>query len=250
MERRAGGLRYEVLEPITGELMSRTALITGGTGGLGVAVATRFADAGWRVVAPGTSQESLDRLPAHARIHPMRADLLDPESAREVAAVAADDPAAPLGAVVNLVGGFAMGGRVHETDIAEFERQLHLNLRPTYLTCHAAIGHLIDAAGGAIVCVSSRAALRPFPGAAGYVTSKAAVLALVDAMAVEYADDGIRVNAVLPSTIDTPANRSSMPKADHSKWVQPAEIADVIHFLCAPESGVVSGAHVPVYGRA
>lgn len=230
--------------------MSRTALITGGTGGLGVAVATRFADAGWRVVAPGTSQESLDRLPAHERIHPMRADLFDPKSARGVAAVAADDTAAPLGAVVNLVGGFAMGGRVHEADIAQFEQQLHVNLRPTYLTCHAAIGHLIDAGGGAVVCVSSRAALHPFPGAAGYVTSKAAVLALVDAMAVEYADDGIRVNAVLPSTIDTPANRASMPKADHSKWVKPAEIADVIHFLCSPESGVVSGAHVPVYGRA
>src|SRR5262249_38050179 len=106
------------------------------------------------------------------------------------------------------------------------------------------------AGGGSIVCVSSRAAVQPFPGAAGYVTSKAAVLALVDAMAAEYKNDGIRVNAVLPSVIDTPANRAGMPDADFDKWVTPAQIAGVIRFLCSDESGVVSGGHIPVYGRA
>lgn len=228
----------------------RTVLITGGTGGLGSAVTAAFVKAGWRVVVPWIVEAELERLDAHPDVKTVRADLFEPDSAREVAEVAAADPTAPLGAVVNLVGGFAMGGRVHETPVEEFEKQLRLNLRPTYVTCQATLPHLLDAGGGAIVCVSSRAAVRPFPGAAGYVTAKAAVLAFVDALAAEYTKDGIRINAVLPSVIDTPANRADMPNADHSTWVTPAEIARAILFLCADNSTVISGAHVPVYGRA
>jgi NAD(P)-dependent dehydrogenase (short-subunit alcohol dehydrogenase family) len=100
------------------------------------------------------------------------------------------------------------------------------------------------------VCVSSRAAVRPFSGAAGYISSKAAVLAFVDAMAAEYTADGVRVNAILPSVIDTPANRASQPDADHSRWVTPEQIARVIRFLCSEDAAPISGAHVPVYGRA
>jgi NAD(P)-dependent dehydrogenase (short-subunit alcohol dehydrogenase family) len=227
-----------------------TALITGGTGGLGSAVTGAFVEAGWRVVVPWIAERELERLDHHSRVHPVKADLFDPESAREVVAVAAENPEAPLKAVVNLVGGFAAGGRVHETPVEEFEQQLTLNLRPTYVTSQAALPHLIAGGGGAIVCVSSRAGVRPFAGAAGYITAKAAVLALVDAMATEYRDDGVRVNAILPSVIDTPANRKSMPTADFDTWVTPAQIARVILFLCADDSGVVSGAHLPVYGRA
>jgi len=103
---------------------------------------------------------------------------------------------------------------------------------------------------GTVVCVGTRAALRPFPGAAGYVASKAALLALVRALDTEYRDDGIRVNAVVPSVIDTPANRDSMPDADHDTWVRPEAIADVIHFLSSDASAPISGAEIPVYGRA
>ena len=142
---------------------------------------------------------------------------------------------------------------MHETPVEDYEAQLRLNLRPTYLVCHAAIGHMLAAArrgGGAIVCVSSRAALQPFAGAAGYIVAKAAVLAFVDVLAKEYRDDGIRANAVLPSVIDTPANRRAMPDADHERWVAPEQIAAVVRLLCEDGAGVVSGAHVPVYGRA
>ncbi|MGH3434753.1 MAG: SDR family NAD(P)-dependent oxidoreductase [Thermocrispum sp.] len=229
---------------------TRTALVTGGTGGLGSAVTAAFAAAGWRVVVPWVEESELQRVRSGDGVQLVQADLLDPESARAVAEEAAGQDGAPLGAVVNLVGGFAMGGRVHETDIEEFEAQLRLNLRPTYLVSQAALPHLIGAGGGSVICVSSRAALRPFSGAAGYITGKAAVLALVDAMAAEYRDDGVRVNAVLPSVIDTPANRASQPDADYSTWVSPPQIADVILFLSGEHSGVVSGAHVPVYGRA
>ena len=110
--------------------------------------------------------------------------------------------------------------------------------------------YLLDAGSGSIVCVSARAAAQPFAGAVGYVSSKAAVLAFAQAVAADYRDRGVRCNAVLPSVVDTPANRSAQPDADHSRWVAPAEIAGVIRFLCSDESAPVSGAAVPVYGRA
>jgi NAD(P)-dependent dehydrogenase (short-subunit alcohol dehydrogenase family) len=230
--------------------VAASALITGGTGGLGAAVTRAFLDGGWRVVVPVFAEAERERLPAHERLVLEPADLSDPDSTAAVTALGAGAEGAPLRAVVNLVGGFAAGGRVHETPVEDFEAQLRLNLRPTYLVCQAALPHLQVAGGGAIVCVSSRAALRPFAGAAGYIVGKAAVLAFVDALAEEYRKDLIRVNAILPSVIDTPANRRAMPDADHDRWVSPEQIASVVRFLCEDGAEVVSGAHVPVYGRA
>ena len=230
--------------------MARSALVTGGSGGGGGEVTRAFLDGGWRVVVPVFDDAERERVPAHERLVLEAADLMDADSAAAVAAIAAGDAGAPLRAVVNLVGGFAMGGRVHETPIDDFEAQLRLNLRPTYLVCQAALPHLQAAGGGAIVCVSSRAAIKPFRGAAGYIVGKAAVLAFVDALAEEYRDDDIRVNAILPSVIDTPANRRSMPKADFARWVAPEQLAGTIRFLCEDGSLAVSGAHVPVYGKA
>jgi len=229
--------------------MAQTALVTGGTGGLGVAVVERFLRDGWRVVVPWFAERELERLPARDGLDLRRADLSDPAEVAQVAAAASAEADAPLGAVVNLVGGFAAGRRVHETPIEDFEAQFRLNLRTTYLVTQAALPALIEV-GGAIVCVSTRAALEPFSGAAGYVASKAAVLAFVRALAVEYRDDGVRANAILPSVIDTPANRAAMPSADHARWVRPEEIAGVIAFLCSRQSAPTSGAAVPVYGRA
>lgn len=232
--------------------------MTGARGGLGTAVTRRLLADGWRVVAAV-------RAPAgsHAGGGPVEtastentvltevtADVTDEADAARLVASAAADPAAPLTAVVNLVGGYAQGGRVHETPVAEFEAQLRLNLRSAYVVTAAALPHLIAAGGGAVVCVGSRAAVRPFRGAAGYVVSKAALLALVDTLAVEYRDDGVRVNAVLPSVIDTPANRAAQPTADHSRWVPPEQIAEVIAALCSGTFAATSGAHIPVYGRA
>jgi NAD(P)-dependent dehydrogenase (short-subunit alcohol dehydrogenase family) len=230
--------------------VARSALITGGSGGLGGAVTRAFLAGGWRVVVPLYDEAERERVPAHERLVLEPADLFEPASAAAVTAIAAGDEQAPLRAVVNLVGGFAMGARVHETPVEDFEAQLRLNLRPTYLVCQAALSHLRAAGGGAIVCVSSRAALRPFAGAAGYVVAKAALLAFVDVLATEYRDDDIRANAILPSVVDTPANRRATPDADFSSWVAPERIAEVVRFLCEDGSGVVSGGHVPVYGRA
>ena len=230
--------------------MRQSAIVTGGTGGLGSAVVARLLDDGWRVVVPWIVESELSRVQERDGLELVQADLFDPDMVAEVVALGAGDAEAPLRGVVNLVGGFAMGGRVHETPIGDFERQFRLNLRPTYLVTAAALPHLLEHGRGSIVCVGTRAALQPFSGAAGYISSKAAVIAFAQAVAVEYKLTGIRCNAILPSVIDTPANRAAMPNADHERWVKPAEIAGTIAYLLSEDSQPTSGAAIPVYGRA
>jgi len=226
--------------------MPSSVLVTGASGGLGGAVARRLVADGWRVVAPVRGEPGQ----VEPGVETLQADVTEETDVAGAVRVAAADPARPRRAVVNLVGGFAQAGRVHETPVSEFEAQFRLNLRTAYLVTAAALPYLIEAGGGSVVCLSSRSAVRPFARAAGYVASKAAVLALVDALAVEYRDDRVRANAVLPSVIDTPANRAGRPKDDFSRWVPPEQIADVIAFLCSDASDAISGAHIPVYGRA
>ncbi len=222
--------------------MAGTVLITGGTGGLGGAVTTALRDAGWRVVLPvrGALPEPADGVVA------VPADLFEPDQVAAVVAAAAADPARPLRAVVNLVGGFAAGDRVDRTPIADFDAQLRLNLRPLYLVSQATLPHLVAGGGGSLVCVSSQAALRPFSGAAGYLTAKAGVLAFAGALHAEYARDGVRVNTILPGVIDTPTNRASQPNADPSRWTAPESIARTIVFLCDDSSAAIRGAQIPV----
>lgn len=219
--------------------VTRTAIVTGAGGALGSAVARDLTHHGWRVVGVDRAEPKLDGVTCVA------ADLTTAEGARHVADVAGDE----LRAVAHTVGGFDAPGRVHEVDVDRFERQFELNLRTAYLIAQAALPALrLD--GGALVFVSSRAAVQPFSGAAGYIVSKAALLAFVDALAIEYRDDGVRANVVLPSVIDTPANRKATPDAEFTTWVSPQQIAAVIRHLLSEESGPTSGAHIPVYGRA
>lgn len=230
--------------------MPKTALITGGTGGLGAAVTARLLEAGWHVVVPWVVESELERVQPRERLELVQADLFDADQVTEAVARAAGDPDAKLHGLVNLIGGFDAPGKVHEIPFERFEKQFRLNLRATYLVTQAALPHMVAAGGGSIVCVGTRAALQPFAGAAGYVSSKAAVLAFARAVAVEYREDGVRCNAILPSVIDTPANRQSMPDADQTRWVKPGEIAGVIAHLLSDDAAPTSGALVPVYGRA
>jgi NAD(P)-dependent dehydrogenase (short-subunit alcohol dehydrogenase family) len=224
-----------------------TALITGGAGGLGTATVAAFLADGWRVVAP-VRPGSAGRLPEGAIA--VEGDLSVAADVRAATSVAAGQRDAPLRAVVNLAGGYGGGALVADTPFEDFEAMLSRNLRPTYLVTSAALPHLVEAGGGSVVCVSSRAAVSPFAGAAGYVTAKAAVLAFAGAVDVEYRKQGVRCNTVLPSVIDTPTNRRDQPDADHSRWVAPEEIARVILFLASDASGPTGGAQIPVYGRA
>jgi NAD(P)-dependent dehydrogenase (short-subunit alcohol dehydrogenase family) len=227
--------------------MASGVLVAGGTGALGSAVVVELADAGWDVTATWVVDRERERAEQAFgdRVALVQADLFDPDAVAQAVEAVAD-----LRAVVNLVGGFEMGAKVHETEPERFRRMIDLNLTPGFLLARAAMPRLVEAGGGAYVGVSSRAALRPFAGAAGYIVGKAAVIAFVEALAADYRAAGVRANCVIPSTIDTPANRRDMPDADHSKWVPPAEIARVIRFLVSDDSKPTSGAAVPVYGRA
>lgn len=229
-----------------------TALVTGGTGGLGEAVVGELLETGARVVATWIVPDERDglqkRLGSHEGLELVEADLLSDDGVAGAVETATSRP--PLAALVNLVGGYASGGRTHEAPPEEMGKLMELNLMTAYRTCRACLPAMVEQGGGSIVCVGAKAALNPFKGSPAYNVSKAAVVAFVRSLAVDYRDDGIRANAVLPSVIDTPANRESMPKADHSKWVPPAEIARVIRFLCSPDSAPTSGGAIPVYGRA
>lgn len=228
-----------------------TVLVTGGTGALGTAVVGELLTAGVRVVSTWIAPEQRDRvedeLGSHDLLELLEADVSTDDGAEAAVEAARREP--PLAAVANLVGGYA-GGLVHEAPPDLMQRMLDLNLLTAYRTIRATLPPMLEQGGGSIVCVGAKGAVQPFKGSPAYNVAKTAVVGLVRAVAIDYRDDGIRANAVLPSVIDTPANREQMPDADHSKWVPPVQIARVIRFLCGPDSVPTSGAAIPVYGRS
>ena len=153
-------------------------------------------------------------------------------------------------ALVQLVGGYLDGAPWPAWTWRQWDRQFALNTRSVALGLRAALPGMVARGGGRAVAVGTRAALRPFAGASAYAASKAAVIALVAAASEEAKGAGVCVNAVLPSVIDTPANRAANPDADPAKWVRPDEIGAVIAFLCSPAASAVTGAAIPVYGKA
>jgi len=221
----------------------RTALVTGGAGGLGRSVVEELLRGGWRVVVPVERAGDLEDRDGFATVV---ADLTDPDDVARALRAGIAEAGAPLRALVNLVGGFAADQPVAETPLATFERQFALNLRPTYLVTQAALPRLLSAGGGSIVCTSSNAALQPFAGAAGYAASKAAVLAFAKVVAQEHAAEGVRCNAIVPTIIDTPANRAAMPESEHHKLVPPERIARVVRFLVSDDSAAVNGQGIVV----
>jgi NAD(P)-dependent dehydrogenase (short-subunit alcohol dehydrogenase family) len=231
-----------------------TAIVTGGAGGLGAAVVRALLETGRRVSVPYRRKSEFDALAASLghedaeRLTGSAVDLTD-EGAVEAYVASAAGPAG-LDLLVNAAGGFAGGSPVQGTPWSVWQQQLDMNLKTAVLASHAAVPAMMRRGKGSIVNVSSRPATQSGANLAAYAASKRAILALTDAMAAELTNASITVNAILPSTIDTAANRASSPGVDFSKWVAPADIARVVLFLAGPDARIVSGAHVPVYGRA
>jgi NAD(P)-dependent dehydrogenase (short-subunit alcohol dehydrogenase family) len=227
--------------------MTRSVVVTGGTGGLGGAVVRAFLAGKDRVVVPwivAHESERMKEIFADAlraqQLTLIAADIAELEGARTVAQAAGD-----LAVLVNGAGGFAAGAH-HETDLGVWDHLFRLNVRAAASMTHAALPLFFARGGGAIVNVAANVALDPPAGLGAYVASKAALVAFTRSLAREVAAQGVRVNAVLPTTIDTPANRAAMPDADFALWTTPEQIAAVIHWLASDAASAVRGALVPV----
>ncbi len=231
------------------DFRDRHVVVTGGTGALGGAVVAALVAAGAECHVPYRDEAEASRfaLRAHAQVKLVAAGDLAEEST--VARIY--DSVPKLWASIHIAGGFAFAP-IAETNRELLMRQIETNLVSCYLCCRAAVATMRTAGrGGRIVNVAARAALEWRTGAktTAYTASKAAVAALTAALAEELAGEGILVNAVAPSIMDTPANRQSMPKADHDRWPKVEEVARSILFLASPDNRVTRGGVVPVYGR-
>lgn len=239
------------------DFTGRVALITGATGGLGPAVARAFLDAGAVVVGIGLHVEAEREAAmraglsaeANGRFSLLAANALDEANVAQVI----NDVLAKHGhldMLVNGIGGYHAGEAVTELPLDAWQRMLDLNLRPTLLFSKYAGRAMAAQHSGRIINVSSRAAHSGRKNAAAYATAKNAVITLTEAQADELRDAGVTVNVILPSIIDTQSNRAAMPSADTSRWPTVDEVARVILFLASDDAGLISGASVPVYGRA
>ncbi len=234
--------------------MGRTIVITGGTGGLGTALSRRLLAAGDRLAITYLLPEEAARFEEtfgidEANVMLRRVDGADPEAMRRFLQEAADTFGAVEG-LACLIGGWAGGRDVEETDDVRFERMLDLNLKSSFVSTRAALPHLKKAEYGRIVLVGSRAAIENPPGQAAFNMSKAGVMALGLSLASELEATEVTTTVLVPSVIDTPATRATLPYADYVNWPTPDEIAGVAQFLLSREAGVMNGAMVPVYGRA
>jgi NAD(P)-dependent dehydrogenase (short-subunit alcohol dehydrogenase family) len=230
------------------DFRDRHAIITGGAGALGTAVAEALIGAGAICHIPCFNEAEAQRfaLRDHKQVKLVIAGNLADETAIERLY---QSVGAPLWASIHLAGGFA-AGPLREASVATIRQQIDMNLMTCLLCCRAAIGAMTG--GGRIVNVAARPALewRTGAGMVAYAAGKAAVAALTAALAEEVAKDGILVNAVAPSIMDTPANRAAMPKANYDLWPKVAEVAATILFLASPENRVTRGGIVPVYGQS
>jgi len=228
-------------------MTAKTALVTGATGGLGTHVTQALLDAGFAVVglAPKVHPHDFDH--PHFTALPATLDSLN------AAKQAVETILAHFGKIdvlAHLVGGFAGGQTIADTDDATFQRMLDMNLNSSFHILRAVLPPMRQAGSGRIIAIGSRAAESPGAMVGAYSASKAALVSLIRTVAIENKDLGITANVILPGTMDTPVNRKGMPGADTSQWVQPASVASLIVWLAGDGGKDVTGAAIPVYGRA
>jgi NAD(P)-dependent dehydrogenase (short-subunit alcohol dehydrogenase family) len=214
--------------------------ITGASGGLGTAVVRRFLKDGALVTGVARQGESSLNLVM------LSADLSHAEGARR--AVEAAENRAPIDVLVHVLGGFGGGDPVATMKDDDWHGQMNLNFHSAFYAFRAVLPGMLERKSGRLIAIGSKAAVTPIPNYAAYSVSKSALLALVKAVAGEVGGSGVTANAVLPGTIDTPANRKAMPDADFAQWVNPDNIASLIAWLASPAASDVNGAMIPIYG--
>jgi NAD(P)-dependent dehydrogenase (short-subunit alcohol dehydrogenase family) len=227
-------------------------LVAGGTGGLGRAVTLAFLEEGAKAIVTYRAQKEFDALQGAAGANGSRlegniVDVTDEAAVRQLIEKIVGKHRR-LDAMVNTVGGYSGGTKLWELETKVFDQMLAANLRSGYALARAAVRAMLKEGRGAIVNVAAKAAVDHAGGAAAYAASKSAAVALLDSLAADLKGTGVRVNTILPSIIDTEANRKAMPKADFRKWPKPEDIARVILFLCSDDAKVIHGAAIPVYG--
>jgi NAD(P)-dependent dehydrogenase (short-subunit alcohol dehydrogenase family) len=238
---------------VGGRFSQNVVLVAGGTGALGRAVSEAFLAEGATVIVTYRMHQQFDELSQAVAVHRPRLaghsiDVTDEAAARELAQrIVAQHQR--LDTLVNTVGGYAGGVKLWDLQTKVLDQMLALNLRSGYALARAVLPAMLQQGHGSIVNIAAKAGFDHPAGAAAYAASKAAALALMDSLAADVAGTGIRVNSVLPSVIDTAANRKAMPKADFSKWPKAQDIARVILFLCSEEARAIHGASIPVYGE-
>lgn len=238
---------------MSGRFVGKVVLVAGGTGGLGRAVSLAFLDEGANVVTTYQRQGEFDALQQSiankSLLSGQSVDVTD-QAATQGLIDGIVSEHGKLDALVNCVGGYAGGPKLWESDPKVFELMLALNVRSGYMLARAAVPAMLKQGGGAIVNIASKAAVDHAAAAAAYVASKAAAVAMIDSLAGDLHGTAVRANSVLPSIIDTEANRKAMPKANFAHWPKPEEIAQVILFLCSDDAKLISGASIPVYGNS
>ena len=227
------------------DLAGQVALVTGANGGLGTFVTNSLLAAGATVVGIARSiaaGEAHDR-----RYYPVSANLTDPEEVKNlVTRLAAQFK--KIDVLVHVMGGFAGGASVAQTDDDTWQKMMDINLNAAFYVLRAVVPVMREAGRGRIIAIGSRQAVQPAAGVGAYSASKAALVSLVQTVAIENKDKNIRANVILPGTMDTPANRAAIPKANFQKWVKPAHVAELVVMLAGEIGAEINGAAIPIYG--
>ena len=234
------------------ELEGRVVLIGGATGALGSSIAHVFAETGSYLALTSTSEDALGELVGELglpeeRLFSSTVDATDPDSLSELVSDVVERFGG-LHVLLNTIGGWGGGKTVGDTSVEQWEWMLTLNLRSAFLISRAVLPHMLDAGWGRIIHTASKTAVTPRPKQVGYAVSKAGVVTLTQVIAAEVKGTGVTANVVLPSIIETPANRRMMSNADTSEWVPPEHIAETMRFLCSDAAASINGDRIPIYG--